>query len=363
MFRTGYITNFRGDLVWFLGLPLFALACALASQAWLSAVALASCALWVNTPHLFSTIIRAYGLEDDRKRFGDRLIVGLIVICAIIFVGIKWFPLTLILLISVWNHQHFLMQLHGFTRIYDFKAKTGDTSSGHFDLALNWVLYVNMFLTAPLFTKFWVREAARFGIPVTYNGIDMVQTLSITATGAFGIVYLAHAFSCLKRGHALNPVKYLFLFMNYSVLYYVAFHTSSLLVHGIANMIMHSIQYQVIIFLYMQRKMDQEGRKKGFVEAITRHGVGGPIAFVVICTLYALIFQLMTGRPLDEFGFGVLTMMGHYGELPAAGFGSLSEKTGTDLFFAILVACPGLLHLYYDSFIWKVRETKSQAGL
>lgn len=41
----------------------------------------------------------------------------------------------------------------------------------------------------------------------------------------------------------------------------------------------------------------------------------------------------------------------------------LSRKQGLDLYLAIIVTSPGLLHLYYDSFIWKVRDAKSQAGL
>ncbi len=363
MFRTGYITNFRGDLLWFVGLPFLALAAALASQLWLSAVAVASFSLWINTPHVFSTLVRAYGLEDDRKRFGDRLIVGAIVICAMIYLGVTWFPITLVLFITLWNHQHFMMQMHGFTRIYDFKARTGLQNTGQFDLTLNIVLYLNMFLTAPLFTKFWVLETIRLGVPLTASSVDTIQTISWTFTGVYAAVYLRHILACVQSGKQLNPVKYIFLITNYSVLYYLAFRTDSLLVHSIASSMMHSVQYLVIIYLFTEHKVDQAPGKNRFLSLLTRHGVAGPAAFVGVCLIYAVIYQLVLGRPLDEFGFGIFNFMNHYGDIPRPGYLSLTSKEGADLYLAVVIASPGLLHLYYDSFIWKVRDAKSQAGL
>lgn len=363
MFRTGYITDFRGDLVWFLGLPFAALAVALVSQQWLSAVALASFVLWVNTPHTFSTIIRAYGLEEDRKRFSDRLIVGVVAICSLLYFGLTYFPITLLLLTTVWNHQHFMMQLHGFTRIYDFKAGAGSKATGHYDLFLNIILYFNMFVTAPLFTKYWVRELIRFGVPLTTYSVDTIQITSWLITGVYGLFYVSHALSCVRAGGTLNPVKYLFLATNYSVLYYLAYRTDSVLVHGIANVIMHGVQYFVIIYLYTERKVLASPERNRFLSWITGHGAWGPIAFCGICVLYAVFAQYLIGRPLGEFGFGLWGIAEQYGDVPPAGMEGLSRKQGLDLYLAIIVTSPGLLHLYYDSFIWKVRDAKSQAGL
>ena len=52
----------------------------------------------------------------------------------------------------LWDKQHVLMQQHGFARIYDFKAQAGAPSTSRFDLLLNWTLFLNLFLTSPLFT-------------------------------------------------------------------------------------------------------------------------------------------------------------------------------------------------------------------
>ncbi|MEO8494296.1 MAG: hypothetical protein ABI614_04450, partial [Planctomycetota bacterium] len=184
--RIGYIVNPVADLVCYLGLPLIALAFALACQQWLTAVAITSIALLFNAPHNFVTLLRTYGLEEDRHRFRDQLIVGLVLISAFTVVGMKWVPMTILLLSVMWNHQHNLMQLHGFARIYDHKARAGAPTTPRWDLSLNWVLYVNMLLTAQLFANFWIRELYRFDLPIS---ADAVRTLQTTSSGDFDFCF------------------------------------------------------------------------------------------------------------------------------------------------------------------------------
>ncbi|MFN8709417.1 MAG: hypothetical protein ACK50J_22270, partial [Planctomyces sp.] len=50
MFRTGFILNPVGDVIWFLGLPILALIFAMISQAWFSTIVIASTALWFDIP-------------------------------------------------------------------------------------------------------------------------------------------------------------------------------------------------------------------------------------------------------------------------------------------------------------------------
>src|SRR3990172_1630146 len=215
MFRTGYITSFRGGLVWFLGLPFIAVGLALGSQAWLPPIAMVSVALWIEVPHHFTTLLRTYGLTDDWSRFKDRLIIGPLVIVSMTVLGLCYAPLSVALLTSMWNQQHFLMQLHGFSRIYDFKARAGAPDSGKWDMALNWVLYGNMFLTAPLFVKMWLRELYRYHVPVSVEAVETLELLSWSATAVFLVLYAAYQVSSYRKGFALNPVKYLYILLTY----------------------------------------------------------------------------------------------------------------------------------------------------
>jgi len=124
MFKTGFILSARADLLWFLGLPFLAVAVALTSQHYLSAVAMASVSLWITMPHQGATWLRTYGLTEDWQRFRGRLIVAPILLFATAVVGLQWAPITLMIIVMLWDHQHSIMQQHGFARIYDFKAGT-----------------------------------------------------------------------------------------------------------------------------------------------------------------------------------------------------------------------------------------------
>lgn len=366
MFRVGYILGRRADWVWFIGLPFLAIAAALASQRWLPAVALASVALWITVPHHFATWLRTYGLREDWRRWKDRLIVGPPIIAASAFAGLVWAPMSLVLVITLWDHQHSLMQQHGFARIYDFKARAGAPSTPRFDLFLNWILYVNLLLTAPLFTQFWVREVYRWGLPISVETIRSIQLTSWTVTGLFGFLYLGHVCWCVKQGYPLNPLKYLFIGSSYFLWYFVAWLTTSFLVQGIAHRIMHGLQYIVMVHSYIRRKEDVKGEGRGLLARLVQPSTVW--AFVLMSLFYAFIYQLLTNQPLRQFGFGVVNFTSEYftsqyHAIPSLGLSGITPAVGYDLFASMLISTAAMTHYYFDSFIWKVRDTKIQEGL
>ena len=236
IFQTGYIVSKRADGLWFLALPFLAVGIALACQQWLTAVALLSVGLWLTLPHHYATWIRTYTLNDEWQYYKPRLIIGPIVIAVMTFLGLKYARLfTLLLVVALWDHQHSVMQQHGFARIYDFKAKTGSPTTPKFDLALNWFLYVNLFLTAPFFTNFWVRELYRFHFPISRQAVYAIHSVSYCATGVFLAFYLIHLVGEIRQGYKVNPVKYLFVGSSFFLWYFTSWSTNDLLVYGIAH--------------------------------------------------------------------------------------------------------------------------------
>ena len=360
MFKTGFIRNGRADSFWFLGLPFLAIAAALACQQWLTAVAVASVSLWITAPHHFATWLRTYGLSEDWNRWTDRLIFGPLLICIAAVAGLTWAPITLMIVVMLWDQQHSLMQQHGFARIYDFKAGTGAGSTGRFDLMLAWFLYGNLFLTTPMFTKLWLRELYRLQIPLSLDAVETIQRVSWTLTGIYLGVYLGHAIWCLTRGYALNPIKYLFIAASYFLWYFTAWHTDSVLVYGVAHRLMHGLQYIVIVYWFLQAK-----RKRLGAELPKRERWVPPrtiFAFVLMCAVYAVAFALITRYPLDQFGFGVLHFMAVYQETPSYGE-PMTSDTAYQLFAAMVVNAAAMVHYYFDSFIWRVSEKTTQEGL
>lgn len=360
MFRTGYILNPRADSIWFLGLPFFAVALALGFQAWLPYVAVASINLWVTTPHHYATWVRSYGMPEVWERFRARLIVGPIAIFSFTAAGLIWAPITLLLLVSAWDHQHSIMQQHGFSRVYDFKARTGLESTRKYDLALHWILYGNMFLQAPMFRFLWIRELHRMQIPISAGFVEGLLILSWIVTGGYLVVYLLHLRKTVAAGAKINPVKYGFIAASYFLWYFVAWHTNSILLYAVAHRVMHGVQYMVMVYAFMSRSAATGASRPGFWSRLA--GSGRLRWFLVLGGAYAVAFQLLINRPLDEFGFGVVNFA-PYPAIPQFNIPALDYAGGYELWSQMMLYAYALLHYYVDSFIWKVRDKQVQGGL
>lgn len=350
MLRTGYILRQQDDLIWFILLPFVAIAAALACQQWLPAVALASITLIITAPHHFVTWLRTYGIAEEWQRFKTRLILGPICLFLLILSGLKFAPWTLFLVIIMWDHQHSIMQQYGFARIYDFKAGTGTPSTARYDLFLGWILYINLFLTSPLFTKFWVRELFRWKIPVAASTVETIQLASWTLTTVFLVLYTLHVLRGIAAGYPVNPLKLVFLAASYFLWYFTSWHTDSILVFGIAHRLMHGLQYIVIVYWYIRRKEESKAEHPDRVAVLV---TPGHIAwFLVACVMYAFLFQLIAGQPLERFGFGVVNFVGQ-----------LNYDQAYHVYAETVVSLAALTHYYFDSFIWKVRDERTQGGL
>ncbi|MBC8353831.1 MAG: hypothetical protein H8E66_17665 [Planctomycetes bacterium] len=275
--------------------------------------------------------------------------------------GLKFAPGTTLLLGTLWDHQHSAMQQHGLARIYDFKARTGAPSTGRLDLLLNIFLFVNLLLTAPLFANLWVRTLYTLHFPFSAEGLRLFQQLSWATTGVFLCVYVSHVIWSLRRGYALNPIKFLFIGASYFLWYFTAWHTDSFLVFGISHRIMHGVQYIVVVHGYIHRKTSAAtGAASTLSKLMTLRRI--PL-FLMACAAYALLYQFLLMQPLEEFGFGVVSFMSVYDAIPELGLAAISHDIGYDLFAATVIQAAPMTHYYFDSFIWKVSDSRIQEGL
>ena len=286
--------------------------------------------------------------------------IGPIVIFAAIFVALQVAPITLLLLIMLWDSQHSIMQQHGFGRIYDFKAGSGSPRTPRFDLCLHWILFGNMFLNAPLFVTMWLRALYRLNLTIPVNAIRTLQLVCWTVTAVYLVIYLVHVIRSVQRGYPINPMKYLFIAASYFLWYYVAWNTNSILLYAVAHRIMHGVQYIVMVYAFMDRTARQPDKKPGFWKRIA--GPGHLRWFLVGGAAYAVLFQLLINHPLDEFGFGVVNFA-PYPAIPQFNLPALGFDASYALFSQMMVYSYGMMHYYLDSFIWKVRDKQVQAGL
>ena len=360
LFRVGYVLGRRADLFWFLALPFFAVLIALGAQAWLTFAAVASINLWITVPHHYATWVRSYGMPEEWERFKARLIIGPIAIIAFAAAGLVWAPITLTLLVLAWDHQHSIMQQHGFARIYDFKAQTGLPSTGKIDLALHWLLYGNMAVNAPIFRHLWIRELYQMNIRVPVAFVEGLSLAVWTVLAGYLVFYSWHLWKTAAAGKPINPLKYAFIASSYFLWYFAAWHTNSILVYGIAHRIMHGMQYIVMVYFFLDRSARQASAKPGLWSMLA--GEGRLKWFIVGGGAYALLYQLMLNNPLDEFGFGVVNFA-PYQAIPQFDLPNLGFQGGYELFTLTMINVYGMTHYYVDSFIWKVRDKKVQRGL
>ena len=248
------------------------------------------------------------------------------------------------LIVTLWDHQHSLMQQYGFARVYDFKAKAGTPATAKFDLAFNWIFFGNMLVVSPLFSTVWVRMLHEWHLPISAEAVATVHLVSWTIAIAYGLIYVGHIAYCAWRGYALNPLKYAFLLSSYFLWYFTSFTTAYLLVFAVAHRIMHGIQYIVMVYFYNRHKIERTGGDSALLRYVA--GKGGVKFFLLLCAAYAVVFHALSEGLVRDFGFGLV------------GF-----NTNFDLFSYSLLSSFALIHYYYDAFIWKVRKKDVQEGL
>lgn len=351
----GYIRSPVADWFWFVLLPPLAVAVALFSDHYLTFVALASISLWITVPHHFGTWCRTYGLSEDWRRFQVRVIVGPILIISAIVFGFTYAPLTIFIITLLWDHQHSCMQQYGLGRIYDYKAKSGGPHSARLDFWLMIALYVNHLITTPLWTEIWVQQLFTWRLPVSSQFVLIVQAISYAVTGGVVAWYAVGVLDALKKGHRLNPMKYLFLASSFGLWYFCAWQTDSLLVYGIAHKIMHGVQYLVFVYWFLERKQTVTHSKPWMLPRLN------VVYFVLAGISYAFIFQLLLLKPFSEFFFGLPQLSNPPPPLPADQIPPL--HVGYELYAGTIVSAAALIHYYFDSFIWKIRDERNQQGL
>lgn len=373
MFSRGYILGPRADWIWFLGLPYVAVVIALACHWWLPVMALASVGLWITIPHHFATWFRTYGFREDWNRWKHPLVYGPVVVLATTAVGLRVAPTTMLVLTLLWDHQHSLMQQYGLGRIYDFKARSGEQWTGRSDFLLHCALYGNMLITAPLFFKLWGPELYSWKLPVTSTTLTWIQCGSWGLLAAFLTYYVVRLYRSMRAGHAVNPIKYFFIGSSYFLWYFTSWQVDSLLVFGIAHRLMHGAQYIAIVNSYVGRKLDHAAHDWS-AESSSPTTTIVPLAierwkpssrtlfFILLGLMYAVGYQLLLLRPLDELGFGVVNFMG-VGPQPRPGMSDLSRAGAYDMFAATLIQGLPITHYFVDSFIWKVSDSRVQQGL
>ena len=298
-------------------------------QVWLLATSFASIG------HHLPGFMRAYGDRELFRRFRWRfLLVPPLILAAVALV--TWKELhTVEVLLLFWATWHVLMQTYGFMRIYDLKRGVADATSARLDL----LLCASAFAAGFLFSDgrmFGLMEALwKSGVPLLdvqwlIVGRRIVGGLAIVVS----VVYIWHTFR-RRRNTGVCYTKIFFALSNAGLYWVVGTVTTDLLL-GIAIFeIFHALQYNAVVWNYNRRAVSQNPERFG------------PLAFL-FHDRWALVGVYVAA--IAAFG-----SMRYWSD-------DISDPVIKASLMAVLLTST-TLHFYFDGFIWKVSERKTQASL
>src|SRR2546421_2735228 len=327
------------DLILYVGTPLLLVPMfALAQARWSAQDIYVFVAAFGATGHHLPGMIRAYGDRALFERFRWRFIIAPVFLLAICvgfyFWDIKTNPVVMI--VFIWGVWHGMMQTYGFGRIYDAKIGSVAAPTRRLDFAMCGVWFAAGVILSPARMTDTLEGFYGCGLPfITPGGIHALQQTFLFGAVAVSILWLANYVRMWVSGTRQNPVK-LALFVTSIAFWWYCNNGVTNILAGIALFeVFHDVQYLSLVWIYNRNRVEKDSSIGGFMRFIFRRS-GSLIGLYV----------------------GLVFAYGSIGYLNS----SIGMETVTRVLTGI-VAASGLLHFYYDGFIWKVREKSTRQSL
>ena len=335
--RNLWILNSWRDLILYVGTPLLLVPMfALAQARWSAQDIYVFVAAFGSMGHHLPGMIRAYGDRALFARFRWRFIFAPIFLLATCVAFNYWNLKGIILVVFFWGVWHGMMQTYGFCRIYDAKTGSFAAVTRRLDFATCALWFAAAVLLSPQRMMDTLEAFYASGGPFISPGLLQIaqQALLFTAV-AVSILFVINFVRLLGQGSRPNPVKLALLVTSIAFWWYCNNGVTNILA-GIALFeVFHDVQYLSLVWIYNRNRVEKDSSIGGFMRFIFRRS-GSLIGLYV-----GLVFA--------------------YGSL--AYFNSRMEIDTIKRILTGVVAASGLLHFYYDGFIWKVREKSTRESL
>jgi Flp pilus assembly protein TadD len=319
--KTLWILNSWRDLVLYVGTPLFLLPMFLLAQArWSAQDIYIFVAAFGAMGHHLPGMIRAYGDRALFRRFRWRFIFAPIFLLSVCVAFYWWDLKGIILIVFFWGVWHGMMQTYGFCRIYD--AKVGSFAAA--------VLLSPQRMSDTL-EMYYASGGAFIPPSLLHNAQQVVLAIAI----AVGVLFLFNFSRMWAEGKRPNPVKLALLATTIAFWWFCNNGVTNILA-GIALFeVYHDVQYLSLVWIYNRSRVEKDSSISGFMRFVFRRS-GSLIGLYI-----GLIFAY------GSFAF----------------FTSHLEIETVKRVLIGVVAASGLLHFYYDGFIWKVRDRSTRENL
>jgi hypothetical protein len=170
------------------------------------------------------------------------------------------------------------------------------------------------------------------GPQVPFAWVEGLRAVWATLTGVVTLAYVANVVACWRRGTPPNPVKLFGLVTSLAFWMYCCLVVKNLLVGILMFEIFHDVQYLTIVWLFNRKRALTAPASVGkATRALFGQSQARAVFYVGLVMAYGSLYFL-------EMAFK------HWKPVESAG--------DTPVWGGILAAS-GLLHFYYDGFIWK----------
>jgi hypothetical protein len=312
------------DGIFFIGSPLLATVLVLGAWSVFPAASIQEFVLlYMAVGHHVPTFLRAYGDPDEFRENRFRLLLIPLIVLPLM-IALFLYEARLLGLIFLWDQYHFVRQHYGFMRIYDAKNGSVPESSINLDLWLcfSWFLCI---LAHSEFYRF-VYTSAFFDVGMVFPA----WTGELLAGGTLavaGVVTLLYGFDLWRRfaeGQPISLLKLAITLTTYGCWYFSYVVLSHPLLSYPISSFFHCLQYDAIAWR-------MNGQKARSLEVTRKNAV--------FRYLHATRLPWLYGLAIFAYGF-----LSHLGAGVAPGLVFLVNRT------------TGVLHYYFDSFIWRVRR-------
>ena len=290
--------------------------------------------LMLAVGHYLPGMIRAYGDPTLFRRYRLRLIVAPILLMSLCATFTYLNLHAFIFLMFLWGSWHWMMQIYGFGRIYDAKAKSFSKTTARFDYAtcVLWFYWFSIFAYSS--TGYLSNYYASGGPLLPAQLFHYARMLWLAMAVAVSAAYAIHLIRLLRQGQSINPLKIILFSITFTYLGYAMAIVETPLLGYILFESCHDIQYLAIVWFVNRRRAENGLDAGSFIKFLFRPRAILVVLYIALC----LAFGSMTiGK---NFSDGFVTQV-----------------------FAVLIATSATYHYYLDGFIWKVRETSTRRSL
>ena len=320
--RAEYIVSPWFDWAFFIGSPFLAVAVVLGAAAVVPSWTVKQYViLFMAVGHHVPTFLRAYGDPQEFQRNRFRLI-GIPLLVVPVLAAAYWVDARVLMLIFVWDQFHFVRQHYGLARIYDVKA--GAQMGTNLDQWLAFSAFVAIVAHSDFYTHTYAETFFDLGLSIpTWVG-SVLGGGSLLVTAVIGILYVGQLWGRFARGEPISLPKLGLFATTYGCWYYAYVVLSDPFLSYPISSFFHCLQYDAFAWSYNHKK----------VASMPATGRGAMFRYIHESRhlwLYVLTI----------FAYGAISMLGR-------------------ALWVILVlnATTGVLHYYFDAFIWKVRRNE-----